>query len=129
MAAERFRADGVDPQKLYPLDVDRALKSLEKIKKNVVAWWASGAQSAQLPKDDEADMVAIRNGRAGAVIKDGAKAAITCNQGIFNIDCLVIPKGAKNAALAQKVIAMMVSPNPPRRPSTPPPSTPPSRRI
>ena len=102
-------ADGVDPAKLYPLDVDRALKSLEKIKKSVVVWWASGAQSAQLLKDGEADMVAIWNGRAGAVIKDGAKAALHYNQGIFNADCLIIPKGSKNVALAQKVIALMVS--------------------
>ncbi len=113
-AAETFEialmADGVDPAKLYPLDVDRALKSLAKIKPSIVAWWASGAQSAQLLKDGEADMVAIWNGRAGAAIKDGAKAAVTYNQGIFNIDCLVIPKGSKNAALAQKVIALMVSP-------------------
>jgi putative spermidine/putrescine transport system substrate-binding protein len=103
-------ADGVAPDKLYPLDVDRAMKSLEKIKPNVVAWWASGAQSAQLLKDGEADIVAIWNGRAGAAIKDGAKAATTYNQGILNADCLVIPKGAKNAELAQKVIALMVSP-------------------
>ena len=103
-------ADGVAPDKLYPLDVDRAMKSLAKIKPNVVAWWASGAQSAQLLKDGEADIVAIWNGRAGAAIKDGAKAATTYNQGILNADCLVIPKGAKNAELAQKVIALMVSP-------------------
>ncbi len=113
-ASETFEialmADGVPMDKLYPLDADRALKSLAKIKNNVVAWWASGAQSAQLLKDGEADMVAIWNGRAGAVIKDGAKAAITYNQGIFNIDCLVIPKGSKNVALAQKAIALMVSP-------------------
>ena len=112
-ASETFEialmADGVDPQKLYPIDADRALKSLEKIKKNVVVWWASGAQSAQLLKDGEADMVAIWNGRAGAAIKDGAKANITYNQGIFNADCLVIPKGTKNLALAQKAIALMVS--------------------
>ena len=104
-------ADGVDPAKLYPLDVDRALKSLARIKSNVVVWWASGAQSAQLLKDGEADMVAIWNGRASAAIKDGAKAAITYNQGIFNADCLVIPKGTKNVALAQKAIALMVSPD------------------
>jgi putative spermidine/putrescine transport system substrate-binding protein len=104
-------ADGVAPDKLYPLDVDRAMKSLEKIKPDVVSWWASGAQSAQLLKDGEADVVAIWNGRAGAAIKDGAKAAITYNQGILNADCLVIPKGAKNAELAQKVIALMVSPD------------------
>ena len=113
-ASETFEialmADGVDPAKLYPLDADRALKSLAKIKSSVVVWWASGAQSAQLLKDGEADIVAIWNGRAGAAIKDGAKAMITYNQGIFNIDCLVIPKGSKNAALAQKVIALMVSP-------------------
>jgi putative spermidine/putrescine transport system substrate-binding protein len=114
-ASETFEvalmADGVDPAKLYPLDVDRALKSLAKIKPSVVAWWASGAQAAQLLKDGEADMVAIWNGRAGAAIKDGAKAAITYNQGIFNADCLVIPKGAKSVALAQKAIALMVSPD------------------
>jgi putative spermidine/putrescine transport system substrate-binding protein len=104
-------ADGVPLDKLYPIDVERAIKSLEKIKPNVVAWWASGAQSAQLLKDGEADMVAIWNGRASAAIKDGAKAATTYNQGILNADCLVIPKGAKNAALAQKVIALMVSPD------------------
>lgn len=103
-------ADGVPLDQLYPIDVERAIKSLEKIKPNVVAWWTSGAQSAQLLKDGEADMVAIWNGRASAVIKDGAKAATTYNQGILNADCLVIPKGAKNAALAQKVIALMVSP-------------------
>lgn len=103
-------ADGVPPDKLYPIDVDRAIKSLEKIKPNVVVWWTSGAQSAQLLKDGEADMVAIWNGRASAVIKDGAKATTTYNQGILNADCLVIPKGAKNKDLAQKVIALMVSP-------------------
>jgi len=114
-ASETFEvalmADGVDPAKLYPLDVDRAIASLEKIKPSVVAWWASGAQSAQLLKDGEADMVAIWNGRAGAAIKDGAKAAITYNQGIFNTDCLVIPKGSKNVDLAQKAIALMLTPD------------------
>jgi putative spermidine/putrescine transport system substrate-binding protein len=103
-------ADGVAPDRLYPIDVERAINSLEKIKPHVVAWWSSGAQAAQLLKDGEADMVAIWNGRASAVIKDGAKAATTYNQGILNADCLVIPKGAKNAALAQKIIALMVSP-------------------
>jgi len=37
-------ADGVPRDKLYPLDVDRAFKSLAKIKPSVAVWWASGAQ-------------------------------------------------------------------------------------
>ncbi len=40
-------ADGVAPDKLYPLDVDRAFKKLEEIKPNVTAWWTSGAQEAR----------------------------------------------------------------------------------
>ncbi|ODV43375.1 hypothetical protein AWV79_17990 [Cupriavidus sp. UYMMa02A] len=36
-------ADGVPKDKLYPIDVQRALKSLDRIKKNVVKWWDTGA--------------------------------------------------------------------------------------
>ena len=35
-------ADGVAPDKLYPLDVDRAFKKLEEIKPNITVWWTSG---------------------------------------------------------------------------------------
>src|SRR5580704_6265028 len=45
-------ADGVAPDQLYPLDVDRAFKKLEEIKPYITVWWTSGAQSAQLLNDD-----------------------------------------------------------------------------
>lgn len=35
-------ADGVAPDKLYPLDLDRAFKKLDTIKKDIV-WWGGGA--------------------------------------------------------------------------------------
>ncbi len=38
-------ADGVDPAKLYPLDVDRAFKKLATLKPSIGIWWNSGAQS------------------------------------------------------------------------------------
>ena len=50
-------ADGVPMDKLYPLDVDRAFKKLEQLKPHVLVWWSSGAQSAQVLKDGEVDMV------------------------------------------------------------------------
>lgn len=40
-------ADGVPADKLYPLDLDRAFKKLDTIKKDIV-WWGGGAQSQQL---------------------------------------------------------------------------------
>lgn len=103
-------ADGVAPDKLYPLDVDRAFRSLEKIKPHVRTWWTSGAQSAQLMKDREIDLIHIWNGRMSAAIKDGAKAAFTYGQGLLSADCLVVPKGAKNKDMAMKAIALFLTP-------------------
>ncbi|MBK8740064.1 MAG: ABC transporter substrate-binding protein [Betaproteobacteria bacterium] len=60
-------ADGVPMDKLYPLDVDRAFKKLEQIKPHVLVWWGSGAQSAQVLKDGEVDMVSAWNGRIQAI--------------------------------------------------------------
>src|SRR3954452_13084146 len=72
-------ADGVAPDKLYPLDVDRAFKKLEEIKPNITVWWTSGAQSAQLLNDGEVDMEMAWNGRVSAVAKEGAKVSFTYN--------------------------------------------------
>ena len=60
-------ADGVAPDKLYPLDVDRAFKKLDEIKPHITVWWTSGAQSAQLLNDGEVDMVMAWNGRVSAL--------------------------------------------------------------
>ena len=103
-------ADGVPLDKLYPLDEDRAFKKLEEIKPHITTWWGSGAQSAQLIKDGEVDMLPIWNGRLSSAMKDGANADYTYDQGLLNADCLAIPKGSKNVELAQKAIALFVSP-------------------
>lgn len=103
-------AAGVDPKKLYPLDVELAFKQMEKMKPHVVTWWASGAASAQLIRDGEVDMLNIWNGRVQAAMKDGARADLTFNQQLLDFDCMVIPKGAPNKDLAMKVLAKFVNP-------------------
>jgi len=102
-------ADGVAPDKLYPLDLDRAFKSLEKIKPYISVWWSSGAQSAQLLTDGEVDMIGAWSGRVTAAQAQGAKVDFTFNQGLLIADCLVIPKGAKNKDLAMKALAAALS--------------------
>ena len=101
----RRRAD-----KIYPLDVDRAFKKLEEIKPHLALWWSSGAQSVQLLTDGEIDMQAIWNGRAQAAIDGGAAADYTYNQGIYDVECFMVPKGAKNKANAMKIINIMLDP-------------------
>lgn len=103
-------ADGVGKDELYPLDTKRSLESLGKIKGDVSVWWSSGAQSAQLIKDGEVDMMAIWGSRVASVIKDGAPVAFTYDDAILGYGCLAILKGSTHAAAAQKFIAGVVSP-------------------
>jgi putative spermidine/putrescine transport system substrate-binding protein len=103
-------ADGVAPDKLYPLDLDRAFKKLEEIKPHLALWWSSGAQSVQLLTDGEIDMQAMWNGRVQAAIDDGAAAAYTYNQGIYDVECFMVLKGSKNKVNAMKIINYMLDP-------------------
>lgn len=100
-------ADGVAPDKLYPIDVDRAFRKLDQIKKNVAVWWTTGAQSAQLLIDKEVVLGTAWNGRYYAAIQQGAPIAIEWNQGGIKESAFVIPKGAKDAHWGQQMLAVM----------------------
>lgn len=97
-------ADGVPADKLYPLDLDRAFKSLDKIKPHVAVWWAGGAQSAQIIQSGEVDMVAIWNGRAQSILDGGAPIKMVWNQGIYGIEGFAIPKGGPRVAAVRQFI-------------------------
>ncbi|MCD5975007.1 MULTISPECIES: ABC transporter substrate-binding protein [Pseudomonas] len=97
-------ADGVAADKLYPLDLDRAFKKLDSIKKDIV-WWGGGAQSQQLLASGEVSMGQFWNGRVFAVQQDGAPVGVSWKQNLVMADFLVVPKGAKNKDAAMKFIA------------------------
>ncbi|RJG14024.1 ABC transporter substrate-binding protein [Pseudomonas cavernicola] len=63
-------ADGVEPDKLYPLDVARALNKIEELKPHVLAFWGSGAETQQLLIEGEVSMGAIWNTRAKVIGED-----------------------------------------------------------
>lgn len=105
-------ADGVAPEQLYPLDVDRALKSLDKLKKDVKVWWDAGAQPAQLLSTKEVAVSAAWNGRISTVKAQGAKVDNEFNQALAMSTSWVIPKGAPHKELAQKFIAYVSEPEP-----------------
>ena len=100
-------ADGVAPDKLYPLDVDRAFRKLDAIKPHIAVWWKTGAQSAQLLVDKEAIMGSAWNGRYYVAIKNGAPLHIEWNQGMIKESAFVIPRGAKDAYWGQKMLALI----------------------
>ncbi len=99
-------ADGVPADKLYPLDVDRAFRKLDTIKKHVAVWWTTGAQSAQVLVDKEVDMGTAWNGRVWSLMKENAPVAIEWNQGAIKESAFGIPAGAPNAYWGQKFLAL-----------------------
>ena len=103
-------ADGVAPEDVYPIDMDRAFKKLEELKPHIVSWWPSGAGSAQMIVDGEVDMIGLWNGRIQTAMDNGAPYEYTFNQQLLISDCWLIPKGAPNKELAMKVLARMMSP-------------------
>lgn len=103
-------ADGVPLSEVYPLDMERALASLDMVRPHIHAWWTSGAQAMQLVKDGEVDMASIWNGRASTLEAEGAPIAYSYDQGVLSADCMVIPKGAKNKDAAMKALAMFLQP-------------------
>lgn len=98
-------ADGVEPDKMYPLDVDRALASLDKIKSEVQVWWSTGSQPAQLLTDKEVVLGAAWNGRITSAQQQGAKIDVEFNESILLGDSYVVPKDAPHKDLAMQFIA------------------------
>jgi putative spermidine/putrescine transport system substrate-binding protein len=101
---EALLADGVPKDKLYPCDIDRAFKSLDKIKKHVAVWWTGGAQATQMLKTAEVDMVPTWNARIQAAIDEGAPAAIAWDGGLWAVEGWSILKGGPNADLCRKFV-------------------------
>ncbi len=104
-------ADGVAPDELYPLDVDRAYEKLEEIKPYVATWWTSGGQSAQLLHDGEVDMIMMWNGRVSSIIDAGAQAAFTYNQGVLQSTHLCVIKDAPHLDTAMKFVNAAIAPD------------------
>nr|WP_052477626.1 extracellular solute-binding protein [Kibdelosporangium sp. MJ126-NF4]CEL12965.1 ABC transporter, periplasmic spermidine putrescine-binding protein PotD (TC 3.A.1.11.1) [Kibdelosporangium sp. MJ126-NF4]CTQ98650.1 ABC transporter, periplasmic spermidine putrescine-binding protein PotD (TC 3.A.1.11.1) [Kibdelosporangium sp. MJ126-NF4] len=97
-------ADGVPVDKLYPLDMDRAMGMYGKIRHDLTLAQTYGQQQ-QVMVDNQADMALIVSARAYSTLKAGGtqwkrvptKVPVTW-------DVLVVPKGSAKKDLAQELI-------------------------
>ncbi|MGI2033812.1 ABC transporter substrate-binding protein [Rhizobium panacihumi] len=102
-------ADGVSKEDLYPLDLDRAFKSLDRIRKDIPIWWTGGAQTSQMLKTGEVDCVLTWNGRAQVAIDDGAPVTIVWEDAMFSFAGFAILKGGPNVELMREFIEFTAS--------------------
>jgi putative spermidine/putrescine transport system substrate-binding protein len=100
--------DGVDPKRLYPLDVDRAFRKLDTIK-DAIVWATSTQHCAELLRAKTAVMGLCFNGRIADIQNQGAPVAMQWNAGFVAGGYLVVPKGSKNVKEAMKLIAYITS--------------------
>lgn len=96
-------ADGVSPDALYPLDMDRAYEKLDTIRDSLI-YWKTGAESQQMVESGEADMVLLWSGRGFGAVENGAKYKPIWNQSLVIADALAVPKNAKNPDAAMALI-------------------------
>lgn len=96
-------ADGVAPEQMYPIDVDRALRKFSSIRGDI-AFWDTGAQSQQLIEAGQVDMALVWSGRAYSAVKNGAPFAPMWNQWMPEADTITVAKGAKNPKASMALI-------------------------
>jgi len=103
-------ADGVPKDRLYPLDVDRAFRSMDRIKPHIAVWWKKGAQPPQLLTDKEADLGSSWNGRITTEKWKGAAMDVEWEGGMAQYQYYCIPKGAPNREAALRFIDFAIKP-------------------
>jgi putative spermidine/putrescine transport system substrate-binding protein len=104
-------ADGVAKDKLYPLDVERAFRSLDRMKPHVNIWWSQWPQPPLLLATGEIGMSLTSNGRIViAQQKDKVPVEIQWNQGLLTVDYLAVPKGSPRRESAMKLVAWLMKP-------------------
>jgi putative spermidine/putrescine transport system substrate-binding protein len=96
-------ADGVAPDKIYPIDAERALRKMSTIRDDFV-FWTTGANAQQLIESGQVDMALVWSGRAYSAVKNGAPFAPMWNQWMPEADTITVPKGAKNPKASMALI-------------------------
>jgi putative spermidine/putrescine transport system substrate-binding protein len=101
-------ADGVTPDHLLPLDVNRALKKLSTIKSSIV-WYATGSQGQDLLKSGEVTMGQEYANRVTSLKDAGSPVDISWDGQVVAGDLMGVPKGDPNAKAAMQLIAFITS--------------------
>jgi putative spermidine/putrescine transport system substrate-binding protein len=99
-------ADGVAKDKLYPLDIDRALRKLDEIKPHLKLWWTQGPQVQQLLRDGEVYMAPIFSSAAAQMNNEGRgrPLEVVWNGALLYSTDWCVSKGAPNRKLAWEFI-------------------------
>lgn len=103
-------ADGVPPSKIYPLDVDRAFKALDRVKPSVAKWVDSTPQTITLLQTNEVDFSYTYASRVKTTGATGAGMAFSFAQTLIGLEYLAVLKNAPNKENALKFVSYAMRP-------------------
>jgi len=104
-------ADGVSPKHLYPLDINRAFKTLERVKPDVVKWVDQTPQTLTLLQTGEADFTYTYASRVRPAKNSGQSVDFSFDQTVNGFEYLAIVKNAPNKVAATKFLAFAARPD------------------
>lgn len=97
-------ADGVELDRLYPLDVNRAFNKLSEIKPLVRVWWKDGTQPVQLLLNGTVEISSVWNGRIFASEQARESLDYSWVGAALELDYWVIPFGSRHVEMASRFI-------------------------
>lgn len=104
-------ADGVPPEKLYPLDVDRAFRALNRIKPYIGKWVDQTPQTVSLVETGQVDFSYTYSTRVKAAQEAGKPIDFSFKQTLTGLEYLVVLKNAPNKANAMKFVQFAMRPD------------------
>ncbi|MHB0773003.1 extracellular solute-binding protein [Bradyrhizobium sp. 1.29L] len=107
-AAELFEiallAEGVAPRELYPLDVARAFKALDRIKPDIKKWFAEPQQGVTLIQANEVDYSYSYATRVKKAKDAGVPIGFSSAQCFAGLVYWAVPKGSKRKEAAMRFL-------------------------
>jgi len=110
MLEAALMADGVSPEDVYPIDVERAFEKIKEIKEHTI-FWTNGAQSQELFRDRAVTMGNLWSTRSLMLRAESeGKIQFDYNQGILFAGAWIVPKGNPAGKLAWEFVAFTQDP-------------------
>ncbi|WP_321788900.1 ABC transporter substrate-binding protein [Paraburkholderia sp. J94] len=104
-------ADGVPPEKIYPLDVPRAFRALDRIKPFIGKWVDQTPQTVSLVETGQVDFSYTYSTRVKAAQEAGKPINFSFKQTLTGLEYLVVLKNAPNKANAMKFVQFAMRPD------------------
>jgi putative spermidine/putrescine transport system substrate-binding protein len=104
-------ADGVEPSKLYPLDVERGFKALDRVKPLVKKWIEATPETVSLLTAGEIDFTYTYVSRVKPAKAAGTSIEASFEQTLNSLEYLAVPKHSKNKEAAMRYVAFCLRPD------------------